>query len=97
MGGIVEIQLALLAKRLAERSIVVEMTKAAKVRVATEGYDPRYGARPLKRVMQADVQNPLARLVLNGGIKEGDTVIIDAVTSGANPGGAFAFKVKNRA
>ncbi|PKL09567.1 MAG: ATP-dependent chaperone ClpB [Spirochaetae bacterium HGW-Spirochaetae-7] len=97
MGGIVDIQLALLAKRLAERSVAVEMTKAARNRVATEGYDLRYGARPLKRVMQGDVQNPLARLVLKGEICEGDTVVIDAISGGVDSGGSFTFKVKNRA
>jgi len=97
MGGIVDIQLALLAKRLADRSIAIEMTKAAKALVASQGYDPRYGARPLKRVMQGDVQNPLSRLILKGDIREGDTVVVDAKKSTESPDGAFAFSVKRRA
>ncbi|PKL26409.1 MAG: ATP-dependent chaperone ClpB [Spirochaetae bacterium HGW-Spirochaetae-3] len=97
MGGIVDIQLALLAKRLADRSIAIEMTKAARALVASQGYDPRYGARPLKRVMQGDVQNPLSRLILKGDIREGDTVVVDAKKSAASPDEAFAFSVKRRA
>ncbi|HPE89948.1 MAG TPA: ATP-dependent chaperone ClpB, partial [Spirochaetales bacterium] len=74
MGGIVDIQLAALAKRLADRSLSVSMTAAARDLVARVGYDPRYGARPLKRVMQAEIQNPLSRLVLKGELREGDEV-----------------------
>jgi ATP-dependent Clp protease ATP-binding subunit ClpB len=97
MGGIVDIQLAALAKRLADRSIQVQMTDAAKRLVATEGYDPRYGARPLKRVMQNDVQNPLARLVLKGDILGGDTVVVDATPKADGVEGSFSFKVQRRA
>ncbi|HQO65887.1 MAG TPA: AAA family ATPase, partial [Spirochaetales bacterium] len=97
MGGIVDIQLAALAKRLADRSLSVSMTDAAKALVARIGYDPRYGARPLKRVMQAEIQNPLSRLVLKGELREGDAVVIDAVKGGAVQDGSFAFKVRRRA
>ncbi len=95
MGGIVDIQLAALAKRLADRSLSVSMTAAARDLVARVGYDPRYGARPLKRVMQAEIQNPLSRLVLKGELREGDEVIIDAAEAGKD--GSFAFKVRRRA
>jgi len=94
MGGIVDIQLAALARRLADRSIQVQMTEAAKRLVATEGYDPRYGARPLKRVMQKGVQNPLARLVLKGDILAGDTVVVDAGPKTGDSEGSFTFKVQ---
>jgi ATP-dependent Clp protease ATP-binding subunit ClpB len=94
MEGIVEIQLAALAQRLAERSILVEMTSAARKLVSKLGFDVRYGARPLKRVMQNDVQNPLARLVLSGGILEGDTVIVDASKTKPGEESSFNFSVK---
>jgi len=96
MGGIVDIQLAALARRLADRSIQVRMTDAAKLLVATEGYDPRYGARPLKRIMQSGIQNPLARLVLKGDLLEGDTVVVDAKPKPDGTDGSFAFKVQRR-
>ncbi len=97
MEGIVDIQLAALAHRLAERSVLVEMTPAAKKLVAKMGFDVRYGARPLKRIMQNDVQNPLARLVLSGSILEGDTVIVDASKSNIGAEHAFNFNVKKNA
>ncbi|MCP5453227.1 MAG: ATP-dependent chaperone ClpB [Spirochaetaceae bacterium] len=97
MGGIVDIQLAALAKRLADRSLSVSMTAAARDLVARVGYDPRYGARPLKRVMQAEIQNPLSRLVLKGELREGDEVIIDAAKAEPGKDGSFAFKVRRRA
>ncbi len=96
MGGIVDIQLAALARRLADRSIEVRMTDAAKRLIATTGYDPRYGARPLKRIMQSGIQNPLARLVLKGDILEGDTIIVDAKPQADGSEGSFAFKVQRR-
>jgi len=97
MTGIVDIQLALLAKRLADRSMAIEMTSKARALVASQGYDPRYGARPLKRVMQGDIQNPLSKMVLKGEILEGDTVIVDALTDATNPDGAFSFSVRRHA
>jgi len=97
MEGIVDIQLAALAQRLAERSVLVEMTPAAKRLVSEMGFDVRYGARPLKRIMQNDVQNPLARLVLSGGILEGDTVIVDAPKTAVDGEEAFSFTIKKNA
>ncbi|GIW73434.1 MAG: chaperone protein ClpB [Planctomycetota bacterium] len=74
---IVDIQLGRLARTLAERRIELEVTEAAKRVLAEEGYDPLYGARPLKRVIQKQVQNRLARELLAGTIAEGDTVVLD--------------------
>ena len=75
--AIVDIQLALLSDRLADRKIALEVTPAAKLRLAEEGYDPHYGARPLKRAIQALVQNPLAQEILAGRIREGQAVRVD--------------------
>jgi ATP-dependent Clp protease ATP-binding subunit ClpA len=77
--------------------MAIEMTAKAKSLVASQGYDPRYGARPLKRVMQGDIQNPLSKMVLSGEILEGDTVIVDAGTNAENPEGAFSFSVRRHA
>ncbi len=74
---IVDIQLGLLAGRLKEKKISLEVTPKAKAALADAGFDPLYGARPLKRAIQNLVQNPLARKVLAGDIVEGDTVTAD--------------------
>jgi ATP-dependent Clp protease ATP-binding subunit ClpB len=76
IGDIVELQLAHLRKLLAERKLTLEISDEAKNLLADWGYDPVYGARPLKRVIQAKVQNPLALEVLEGQFVEGDTVRI---------------------
>jgi ATP-dependent Clp protease ATP-binding subunit ClpB len=76
--AIVDLQLSLLEARLADRKIAITMTPAAKALLAEEGYDPHYGARPLKRVIQALVQNPLAGEILAGRVREGATVKVDA-------------------
>ena len=65
-------------KRLEERKIHVELTDAAKEQLVREGYDPAYGARPLKRAIQRRVLDPLALRVLEGEFVEGDTVVVDA-------------------
>ena len=75
---IVELQLARLRERLAERRIELEVTDAAKELLAEEGWDPAYGARPLKRAIQRLVENPLALELLEGRFGEGDTVRVDA-------------------
>ncbi|HOX18222.1 MAG TPA: ATP-dependent chaperone ClpB [Spirochaetales bacterium] len=82
IAGIVELQLALLVKRLEERKIRLELSPAARAWLVKEGYDPRYGARPLKRAIQTFVQNPLARETLSGAVKEGDRVLVDAGPEG---------------
>jgi len=76
---IIDIQLKGLMKRLAERKIVVELTPAAKAQLIEEGYDPVYGARPLKRVIQRRILDPLAMRVLQGDFREGDVIHVDAV------------------
>jgi ATP-dependent Clp protease ATP-binding subunit ClpB len=80
IGKIVDIQLTRLAARLAERKIELRLSKTAKELLAERGYDPLFGARPLKRTIQSDLENPLARLIIAGTIKEGDTVTADVVS-----------------
>jgi hypothetical protein len=75
---IVELETKALAKRLAERKIILELTPAAKALIAKEGYDPAYGARPIRRTIQRLILDPLAQKVLSGEYKEGDTVFVDA-------------------
>ncbi len=82
MKHIIDIQLAGLVKRLEERKIHVELTEAAKEQVVREGYDPTYGARPLKRTIQKRVLDPLALRVLEGQFSEGDVVLVDAGADG---------------
>ncbi len=74
---IVEIQLVHLKKRLAERKISLEVSDAAKEYIARQGYDPVYGARPLKRAIQKDIQNPLAFKILQGEFRDRDTIDVD--------------------
>jgi ATP-dependent Clp protease ATP-binding subunit ClpB len=76
--AIVKIQVAHLVKRLADKRITLQLTPAAEELLAREGYDPVYGARPLKRTIQRLVQDPLALQLLNGSFAEGDTVVVDA-------------------
>ncbi len=75
--GIVEIQLELLRARLAERDIVLELTDAAKNYLAQQGYDPAYGARPLKRLIQKEIQDKIALGLLKGDFGDGDTIRVD--------------------
>ncbi len=83
MAGIVEIQLKRLARLLADRHITIEVDDKARAWLANRGYDPVYGARPLKRVIQTWIQNPLATMILEGKVKEGDTVKISTSEDGA--------------
>jgi ATP-dependent Clp protease ATP-binding subunit ClpB len=78
LGEIVELQLRRLRDRLAERGLSLELTAEAKELVAEAGWDPTYGARPLKRALQRLVENPLALRLLEGEFAEGDTVRVDA-------------------
>ena len=80
IGRIINIQLARLTARLAEKKITLRLTGGAKGIIAERGYDPQFGARPLKRTIQAELENPLAKLVIAGKIREGDTVTADAVS-----------------
>ena len=77
MKHIVDIQINRLRPRLAERHITLQLSDAAKELLANEGYDPQFGARPLKRVIQKEVENRVARAILDGTIRDGDTVEID--------------------
>ncbi|MEY3024722.1 MAG: hypothetical protein RJA16_1548, partial [Planctomycetota bacterium] len=77
LAGIVEIQAKLLAKRLAARGMHLEISDGAKKALADEGYDPQFGARPLKRVFQQRLENPIATRILAGEFNEGDTILVD--------------------
>jgi ATP-dependent Clp protease ATP-binding subunit ClpA len=77
LARIVDIQLSNVAKLLADRGIALEVTLAAKERIISEGYDPNYGARPMKRAIQRLVQDPLALKLIAGAFAEGDTVVVD--------------------
>jgi ATP-dependent Clp protease ATP-binding subunit ClpB len=88
---IVDIQIEYLKKRLAERKIEVELSDGAKETLAEQGYDPVYGARPLKRTVQRTIENPLATEILKGNFKEGDTIVVDVDESKE-----FAFTKKRK-
>lgn len=88
MGAIVDIQFARLAKLLEDRKITLQLTPAARRWLADKGYDPAYGARPLKRVIQKNVQDPLAELILAGKIHDGEQVVIDVDAAGLLIGGS---------
>jgi len=75
--GIVDIQLELLRKRLSEHDITLELTDTAKDYLAQQGYDPAYGARPLKRLIQKEIQDQMALALLKGEFQDGDTVLVD--------------------
>ncbi|WP_299735451.1 ATP-dependent chaperone ClpB [uncultured Roseobacter sp.] len=82
MDGIVDIQMARLLKRLAARKITLDLDDGARKWLADEGYDPVFGARPLKRVIQRALQDPLAEMLLAGDVKDGDTLNISAGAEG---------------
>ncbi|TQF83149.1 ATP-dependent chaperone ClpB [Elioraea sp. Yellowstone] len=90
MAAIVEIQLRRLRALLAERKITLELDDSAKAWLAEAGYDPTYGARPLKRVIQRSLQNPLATMLLEGTIREGETVRVSAMGDGLAINGRLA-------
>ena len=79
---IVDLQLKRVIDRLAARRIVLEVTDAARDAIAEAGYDPAFGARPLKRAIQRMVENPVALRLLEGGAKDGDSVVVDAAAEG---------------
>jgi ATP-dependent Clp protease ATP-binding subunit ClpB len=78
IGEIVELQLRRVEARLAERGLRLELTDAARAALAEAGWDPTYGARPLKRALQRLVENPLAQRLLEGEFAEGQTIRVDA-------------------
>jgi len=89
---IVDIQLEQLRRRLDERHIQIELTDAAKVHLVRAGYDPNYGARPLKRLIQKEIETALGRLMLKGEVRDGQTIVVDfdaergALTFKSRPG-----------
>jgi ATP-dependent Clp protease ATP-binding subunit ClpB len=91
VGKIVEIQLGRLRKLLEERRITIELSPAAREAIADAGYDPVYGARPLKRAIQRMIQDPLATKLLRGEFKPGDHVVVDEA-----PDGNIAFSKGTR-
>ena len=90
MDGIVKIQLWLLEQRLAQRNIALDLDEAAMKWLADEGYDPVFGARPLKRVIQRSLQNPLAEMILSGEVLDGQTVHVSAGPDGLIVGNRVA-------
>ena len=82
MASIVDIQITRVAKRLEERGITLDLDAKARAWLAEHGYDPAYGARPLKRVIQRSLENPLALAVLEGSVGDGATVKISAGEAG---------------
>lgn len=96
MDGIVDIQLGRLQKRLAQRKIVLELDAEAKTWLADEGYDPVFGARPLKRVIQRALQDPLAEMLLAGDVMDGATVPVSAGADGLVIGDRIASSNRAR-
>ncbi|HEV7329065.1 MAG TPA: ATP-dependent chaperone ClpB [Bosea sp. (in: a-proteobacteria)] len=95
MGAIVDIQMARLAKLLVDRKITLDLSEEARDWLAEKGYDPAYGARPLKRVIQKSVQDPLAELLLSGAIRDGEAVPVTVGPAGLMLG-EFAAARENR-
>jgi ATP-dependent Clp protease ATP-binding subunit ClpB len=87
LSRIVDIMMRELNDRLADRKIGITLTPAAKERIAEIGYDPAYGARPLRRALQKRIEDPLAMRILEGEFREGDRVTVDA-----DPKAGFAFR-----
>jgi ATP-dependent Clp protease ATP-binding subunit ClpB len=82
LARIVVLQLAHLQSRLAARDIKLTVSKSATDRLARDGYDPTYGARPLKRLIQQEIENPLAKRLLSGEFGPGDNIEVDASGEG---------------
>jgi ATP-dependent Clp protease ATP-binding subunit ClpB len=90
MTKIVDIQMRRLAKLLEDRKITIVLDPSARDWIAEKGWDPAYGARPLKRVIQKSVQDPLAELILSGRVKDGEKVEISAGKQGLAFNGKLA-------
>ena len=90
MARIVDIQMVRLARLLEERKIIIKLEPSARDWLAEKGWDPAYGARPLKRVIQKSVQDPLAEMILSGRIKDGETVVVTAGKQGLKFNGEVA-------
>ncbi len=83
IGGIVDLMIADVDRRLADRELSIRLTPAAKAFAADHGYDPVYGARPLKRYLQKNVETLAARLILGDGVRAGDIIMIDVTPDGS--------------
>ncbi|ASR56253.1 ATP-dependent chaperone ClpB [Cellulomonas sp. CW35] len=88
IGQIVDLQVASLARRLQDRRLTLEVTPAARDWLAIEGYDPAYGARPLRRLVQREIGDNLARALLSGQIHDGQTIVVDRTDTGLSITGA---------
>jgi ATP-dependent Clp protease ATP-binding subunit ClpA len=88
LAKIVDIQIASLEKRLSQQNLTLDLDKAAKVLIAKEGYDPQFGARPLKRAVQEQLLNPLSMMLLEGEFKPGDKIKV------SEKGGGLVFQRK---
>jgi ATP-dependent Clp protease ATP-binding subunit ClpB len=95
LSRIIDIQLSQVAKRLEEKNIHLDLSPEAKAAIAKEGYDPAFGARPLKRALQKMVLDPLAKLVISGKIGEGATVKVERPKGEGADSGQLIFKSKN--
>jgi ATP-dependent Clp protease ATP-binding subunit ClpB len=84
LAQIVGLQVAALDRRLAARRLTLDVTEAARLLLAKRGYDPLYGARPLRRLVQSEIGDPLARELLSGEVRDGDTVVVDAAPDGTS-------------
>jgi ATP-dependent Clp protease ATP-binding subunit ClpB len=94
MGAIVDIQMKRLQKLLADRQITITLDPKARHLLAEKGYDPAYGARPLKRVIQKNVQDPLAELILGGDVRDGQSVEVATLKGTLTVAGRPVGKVK---
>ena len=92
MGAIVDIQFRRLAKLLEDRKITLDLDSKGRQWLADKGYDPSYGARPLKRVIQKNVQDPLAEMILGGDVKDGETVRVSSGRDGLTVSGRLVSK-----
>ena len=95
LSHIIDIQMAQVAKRLEEKNVRIHLTPGARAAIAKEGYDPAFGARPLKRAVQRMVLDPLAKLLINGKIGEGTTVLVESAKGAQADSGELVFKPKN--
>jgi ATP-dependent Clp protease ATP-binding subunit ClpB len=86
LSRIVELQVAALGRRLADRRLTLDVTPAAREWLALTGFDPAYGARPLRRLVQREIGDRLARALLAGEIRDGDTVLVDTAAADFAPG-----------
>jgi ATP-dependent Clp protease ATP-binding subunit ClpB len=93
---IVELELDAVQRRLNERHITLDVSDAAKALLGREGYDPVYGARPVRRTIQREVENPLARRIIAGEVRDGDLVRVDAAGASGAASGGLTFERETR-